>query len=91
LTNYRVFLSKSAVSVLNSFEEKIKSRIKSVLKELERDPFQSSLDIKKIISNKEPPVFRIRIGDYRATYSIIGKKIMVSKIFHRKKGYKWLD
>jgi len=84
-------LSKSAVATLNSFEEKTREKIKFSLKQLELDPFQSSLDVKKVISNKEPPVFRIRIGDYRATYSIIDAKIMISKIFHRKKGYKWLD
>jgi mRNA interferase RelE/StbE len=83
--------SRRLTVILNSFNEKTKTWIKSVLKELENDPFQSNLDIKKIISNKEPPVFRIRIGDYRAVYSIIGKKIMISKIFHRKKGYKWLE
>jgi len=91
LTKYRVFLSKSALANLNSLEEKIITRIKSSLKQLELDPFQSGLDIKKIISNKDPPVYRIRVGDYRATYSIIDEKILISKIFHRKKGYKWLD
>ena len=91
MTKHKVLLSKSAYTALNSLEEKIIGKIKIALKQLEMDPFQSGLDIKKIISKKDPPVYRIRVGDCRATYSIIGEKILVSKIFHRKKGYKWLE
>ena len=91
LTSYKVFLSKSAVGELISLDKKIQDRIKSTLKILEKDPFQTSLDIKKVISNKNPPVYRIRVGDYRATYSIIKQRILISKIFNRKKGYKWME
>lgn len=96
LTKYRVFLSKSATSQLNSIYKTLSERIKNSLKQLETDPFMSRLgsDIKKLKINKVPPLYHLRIGDYRAVYfvqEVQENKVLITKIFHRKKGDKWID
>ena len=93
MTRYRIFLSKSASSQLKSLDKTLSDRIKTSLKALETDPLlsRSGSDIKKLKINKNPPLFRLRIGDYRAVYFIQEDKVLITKIFHRKKGYKWIE
>jgi len=93
LTKYRILLSKTAVAQLGLLETKQKNRIKSSLEELEDDPFQrrSGADIKKLITHDKPPLYRLRVGDYRAIYFVIDDDVKVTEIIHRSKGYKWLE
>ena len=93
MSKYRVLLSQTAVSQLSLLETKQKERVKDTLAHLEDDPFRrrSSSDIKKLVTPNEPPLFRLRIGDYRAIYFVIDNEIRVTEIIHRSKGYKWLD
>ena len=93
MTKYRVLLSKTAVAQLGLLYPKQKDRIKASLDQLEQEPFQrrSGADIKKLITYDEPPLYRLRIGDYRAVYSIMDHDVRVTEIIHRSKGYKWLE
>lgn len=93
MTVYSVFLSKTAVAQLDLLEFRQKNRIKDGLKELEDDPFRrrSGADIKKLITHAEPPLFRLRVGEYRAIFFVINRDIRVTEIIHRSRGYKWLE
>ena len=93
MTKFRILLSQTAVSQLSLLDEKLKKRIKDSLLHLEDDSFRkrSGSDIKKLVTPDEPPLFRLRIGDYRAIYFVIDNEIRVTEIIHRSKGYKWLD
>ena len=93
MTKYRVLLSRTAVAQLGLLDIKQKNRIKSNLEQLEDDPFRrrSGADIKKLITRDEPPLYRLRIGDYRAIYFVLDHDVRVTEIIHRSKGYKWLE
>lgn len=68
-------------------------RIKSGLRTLENDPYNSKSrsDIKKLKGTKgRHDLYRLRIGNYRAIYSIENDTIWVTEIIPREKGYKWL-
>ena len=93
MTRYRVFLSQTAISQLSLLDAKQKTRVKDVLASLEDDSFRrrSGSDIKKLVTPDEPPLYRLRIGDYRAIYFVIGNEVRVTEIIHRSKGYKWLE
>ena len=68
-------------------------RIKSGLKTLGNDPYNnhSKCDIKKLKGTKSRHnLYRLRIGNYRAIYSIENNTIWVTEIIPREKGYKWL-
>lgn len=88
-----MFLSKTAVSQLNTFNKKLKDRIKISIKNLENGPFlsRSGADIKKLVSKSNPPLYRLRIGDYRVIFFVIEQEVKVTEIIPRKKGYKWLN
>jgi mRNA-degrading endonuclease RelE of RelBE toxin-antitoxin system len=93
LTKFRVLLSKTAVSQLSLLKSKQKERIKENLIRLEEDPFRrrSGADIKKLITQDQPPLYRLRISDYRVLYFVVDHDVKVTEIIHRSKGYKWLE
>lgn len=93
MTKFRVLLSQTAVSQLSLLNSKQKKRVKGALMNLENSPFRrrSGLDIKKLVTPDEPPLYRLRIGDYRAIYFVIDSEVRVTEIIHRSKGYKWLE
>jgi len=93
LTKFRILLSQTAISQLSLLNSKQKKRVKDALLKLEENPFRrrSSVDIKKLATLDEPPLFRLRIGDYRAIFFVLRDEIRVTEIIHRSKGYKWLE
>ena len=88
-----MLISESARDELYSFDEGIKNRIKKSFSALKENPFRkrSGADIKKLEGSANPALYRIRVGDYRMVYSIMGHEVRITKIIHRGKGYSWLD
>ena len=73
--------------------KKTRSVIKKHLKELENNSFEkrAKTDIKKLKGFKNPEFYRLRVGKFRIIYVIDGRKVKVTDIITRGKGYKWLD
>jgi len=93
LTKFRILLSQTAISQLSLLSTKQKKRIKDALLKLEDSPFskRARMDIKKLVTPDDPPLFRLRIGDYRAIFFVLENEVRVTEIIHRSKGYKWLE
>jgi len=92
LTKFRILLSQTAVSQLSLLNSRQKKRVKDALLKLEDNPFRrrSGVDIKKLVTPDEPPLFRLRIGDYRAIYFVFEDEVRVTEIIHRSKGLQQL-
>ncbi|MGY5862102.1 MAG: type II toxin-antitoxin system RelE/ParE family toxin [Candidatus Thorarchaeota archaeon] len=92
MTSYRVLVSETAISQLKLLDMKQTERIREALRNLEHDPFRSrsGADIKKLNFPLDPPLFRLRIGKYRAIYFVVKGEVRVTEIIHRSKGYNWL-
>jgi mRNA interferase RelE/StbE len=93
LTKYKVLVSKTAISQLDSLDASTKERIKAGLEPLEEEPFQrrSGADVKRLALSSDPPLYRLRIGDYRVIYTVVEDEVRITEIIHRSKGYKWLE
>ncbi|MGV9168446.1 MAG: type II toxin-antitoxin system RelE family toxin [Promethearchaeia archaeon] len=93
MTKYKVLLSETAVAQLDLLESKQKNRVKEPLRTLEEDPFRNRprTDIKKLRYPSDPPLFRLRIGNYRAIYFVVKNEVKVTEIIHQSKGYDWLN
>lgn len=91
MTNYKVKISKKATKQLKNTENP--ERIKEKLKKLEKESWKprAKLDIKKLKGSKDPKLYRLRIGDYRAVYTIEEKIVKITEIIHRSQGYGFLE
>ncbi len=81
---FKVFISKSADSFLNKLDEETQERIREKLKLLAENPF--SLPYRKVKGRQR--TYRIRIGDFRVFYSVIGDEVLILKIDKRSRVYK---
>lgn len=93
MAKFSVSISVSGLNELNSLDKKTTERIKSVLRELENDPFRtrSKTDIKKLKGFKDPDMFRLRVGDYRIVYTVEGKNVKITHVLKRSSVYKGLE
>ena len=84
---YSVYLSQYAQRFLDKLDSHIKKRIENTLKRLENNSVPS--DAKFIGRESGEKIFRYRIGDYRALYSIDKDKkvILIIKIDKRARAY----
>lgn len=93
MTKYDILLSRTAVSQLNALTTDMRARIKAGVQVLGENPFQRrpGADIKRLVASTTPAFFRLRVGDYRIIYTVDRCAVKVTGIFHRGKGYKWLE
>lgn len=90
----RVVLLRGPLETLRSLAPETKRRLKKAILSLPQDPVgeRRRLDIKKLIAHDEPrPIYRLRVGDWRAVYRIVESRIEVVRVFHRSEGYGWME
>ena len=93
MKKFNVLISETAQKQLYELDLKFAENIKLSLKELGANPFRSrsGADIKKLKGSRKPEMYRLRIGNFRAIYAVIGNDVKVTEIIKRGKGYGWLD
>ena len=83
---FEIIWEKRALQETQELERNISSRIYKKVSEL-KEGFQSK-DIEKIKGENK---FRLRVGDYRALFSLENNRITTWKVGHRKNIYKNLN
>ncbi len=87
--SYRVTLSETAVRQLRKLETAERGRIARALRVLQEDAFRPrpKVDI-RVLEGTDPKKYRLRIGDYRAVYAVVGSEVKVLEVFARGRGYR---
>jgi mRNA-degrading endonuclease RelE of RelBE toxin-antitoxin system len=83
---YQFLFSTQAKKDIDSFESEVKKRIAKRLTLLSE--CDDILFFAKKLSGTQLPQYRIRIGHYRVVVDIMGKKVFVLRIQHRKDVYR---
>ena len=85
--SYTVMLSPDSQKYLDSLDKKRAGNVRRHLKELENDPFKprASCDIDIIAGTDRPPMYRLRIGEFRATYFVEEHAVFVTDLFLKKR------
>jgi mRNA interferase RelE/StbE len=85
--SFIVMLSPDAKKYLDTLDNKRVKNIKKHLKELEKDPFRPRVgcDIDIVGGSGRPPMYRLRIGDFRAMYYVEEKTVYVTDLFPKKR------
>jgi mRNA-degrading endonuclease RelE of RelBE toxin-antitoxin system len=84
-----VLLSTPARKQFESLDGSVKDRIRKALGKLSE---AGAGDIKRLrgVRGRET-LLRLRVGDYRVVYRDDPDAIRITQIFHRGKGYDWLE
>lgn len=83
-----------AAPVLSQMPPAPKRRMKDALRRLAEDPSgrTAGLDVKELDASDElPRLYRLRVGDWRAVFTVGDSDLIVSRIFHRREGYGWME
>jgi mRNA interferase RelE/StbE len=81
---YKILLTKHGSRDFEKLSKNLMVQIGGVIDDVSDDPFV--LDIKKLKTPFEG--FRVRSGNYRILFTIVGKTIVIYSIKHRKDAYK---
>jgi mRNA interferase RelE/StbE len=79
----KIRLRKSAVKDLKKINNKDKQRIHIKIQELSNFPNITNC---KRLTNFEP-AYRVRVGNYRILFDVVGDEIQIGRILHRGKSY----
>ena len=88
MTKFEVLLSETARKQLAETGAKDEARIRGALVRLASQPYRrrSGVDIKKLVGT-DPAMYRLRVGDWRALYFLVGTEIRVTSIRRRENAY----
>jgi mRNA-degrading endonuclease RelE of RelBE toxin-antitoxin system len=81
---YDVRILKAAQKDLESLEPSIRLPILTKLKRLEVDPLPKGKSDIKILHGFRPPLLRLRSGDFRVVYRLMGQVVEVLAVVNRK-------
>jgi mRNA-degrading endonuclease RelE of RelBE toxin-antitoxin system len=65
----------------------VAENIKKHLEELEKDPFRprAACDIDIVAGSGRPPMYRLRMGEFRAMYFVENQAVYVTDLFPKKR------
>jgi mRNA interferase RelE/StbE len=88
LANFTVEFLPSAIKELAAFPRKDQEAISRAIDSLAENPF--SPGAKKLQGMKNPPYWRVRVGDYRVLYQVQKQEVvvLVVKVAHRREVYR---
>jgi len=84
---FTVMLSPDAEEYLDSLDDKRARNIRKHLKELEKDPFKprAACDIDIVAGSGRPPMYRLRMGEFRAVFFVEEQAVFVTDLFPKKR------
>jgi len=93
MSGFSVLVSDSARKSFYELEENERDRIKKAISQLGKNPFRrrSGADIKKLAGSFDPVFYRLRVGNFRLVYAVLGNEVKITAIMRRSKGYAWLE
>lgn len=88
---FRIELSDGATRDLGRLPPDVqRATLREIQRWLSTHPFRELKTRVRRLAGIVPPLYRLRIGDYRAYYRIIGDRVVVLAILHKKDGERWL-
>jgi mRNA interferase RelE/StbE len=85
--SFTVMLSPDAREYLDSLDDKRARNIRKHLKKLEKDPFKprAACDIDIVAGSGRPPMYRLRMGEFRAVFFVEEQAVFVAGLFPKKR------
>lgn len=93
MKKFKILVSRVAQKQLLTLDQRLRDKIKRRIRQLSANPYRprAKADIKKLKGSFNPELYRLRVGDFRVVYAVIGAEIRITEIIRRGKSYEWLD
>ncbi len=80
---YRLVIANRFTKDLRQLDPQIHERILQALAKLEENPYQGE----KVLA-QETGTWRLRVGDWRLRYDIVGEEVHLLRVRHRREVYR---
>jgi mRNA-degrading endonuclease RelE of RelBE toxin-antitoxin system len=88
---FRIELAPGAKRDLRQLPSGVQTTILSEAQSrLRLEPYREIKTRIKRLTGIVPPLYRLRVGDYRAYYRMIGDMVVVLAVLHKKDSERWL-
>lgn len=88
---FSIELSHRAIRDVEHLSPTVTERIlREIQGRLSSRPFEERKTRIKRLTGILPPLYRLRVGDYRVYYRIMEKRVVVLGILHKKDSQRWL-
>ncbi|MGH7252488.1 MAG: type II toxin-antitoxin system RelE family toxin, partial [Nitrospiraceae bacterium] len=88
---FSVVFERSATRELEAFEP---ATARTILLEIQQrltgEPFRELKTRIKRLTGLTPPLYRLRVGDYRVYYRIRERQVVILAVLHKKDSDRWL-
>src|SRR6476646_7300124 len=90
--HFEIILAPDAVGALKRLDARIRSEVRDQIElHLRHEPAKVSKSRIKRLRGLRQPQYRLRIGEVRVFYDIVGPEVHVLAIVEKAKTYQWLD
>ncbi len=88
---FEVFLSPQAIEDLNGLPGYVRAEVHEQIRvHLSHEPMKTSRNRIKRLRGLEQPQYRLRVGDIRVFYDVVGSEVHVLTIVSKEQADKWL-
>jgi len=89
---YEIILAPEAVEDLRHLKANVRAEVKdAILRHLRHEPKKTSKARIKRLRGLARPQFRLRVGDVRVFYDVLGREVHVLAIVLKAEAEKWLE
>ncbi len=89
--NFQIDLGGGVERDLHAIPVEVQRKILAEIQlRLKAEPFRQIKTRIKRLTGIVPPLYRLRVGDYRAYYRIVNDHVVVLAILHKKDSERWL-
>lgn len=86
---YKLVIPKSVHKQIEKLNPTVRNKIINAILALENGPFPKGKKIKHL-KGLEDEFVRLRVGDYRVLYEVVGENISILGVVHRKDLDRWV-
>jgi len=87
---FRIELAPGAERDLRQLQSAVQTTLSEAQSRLRLEPYREIKTRIKRLTGIVPPLYRLRVGDYRAYYRFTGDILVVLAVLHKKDSERWL-
>jgi mRNA interferase RelE/StbE len=89
---YRIVFTENAIDDFNVLGARLRAMVRNAIRlHLTREPAKQSKSRIKRLRDLRHPQFRLRVGDVRVFYDVVGTDVVIIAIMAKERTIQWLE